>query len=43
VSSFLSDLFCDYENILLSNDVIILINTKEGHGGLGERLKGGED
>jgi hypothetical protein len=42
VSSFLSDPFYTFENILLSNDVILLRNIGEGHEGLRGR-GGGED
>ena len=43
VSSFLSDSFHTFENILLSNDIILLRNIGEGHEELGERYRGGED
>ena len=41
VSSFLSDTFHTFENILLPNDVILLRNIGEGHEGL--RGSGGGD
>ena len=34
MSSFLSSYFCDSENCLLSNDVIVIRNKGEGHEGL---------
>ena len=43
VSSFLSDPFHTFENRLLPNDVILLMNIGEGHEKLGERYRGGED
>ena len=42
VSSFLSDHFHDYENILLPIDVIVLSNIGEGHKELGKRHEGKE-
>ena len=43
VSSFLSNYFCDFENNLLSNDLIVLRNKGEDQQGLGECLGGVED
>ena len=43
VSSFLSDPFQIYENRLLPNDVLILMNIGEGHEVLGQRHGGEED
>ena len=43
VSSFLSNYFCDFENNLLSNDLIVLRNKGEDQQGLGEGLGGVED
>ena len=42
VSSFLSDHFHTFKNILLPNDVVLLRNIGEGHEELGGR-GGGED
>ena len=42
VSSFLSDPFYTFENRLLPNDVILLRNIREGHGGL-RGCGGGKD
>ena len=43
VSSFLSDPFHTFENILLLNDIILLRNIRKGYEELGERYRGGED
>ena len=43
VSLFLSDHFQVYENRLLPNDVLILMNIGEGHEVLGQRHGGEED
>ena len=43
VSSFLSNVYCEYENRLLTNDLIILRNKQEDQQGHGEGLGGVED
>ena len=43
VSSFLSNYFCEFENSLLPNDLIILRNKGEDQQGCGEGLGGMED
>ena len=43
VSSFLSDPFHIFENILLPNDVILIRNIREGHEGLRGRGGGNDD
>jgi len=43
VSSFLSNYFCNFQNSLLSNDLIVLRNKGEDQQGHGEGLGGVED
>ena len=43
VSSFLSNYFCDFENSLQPNDLIVLRNKGEDQQGCGEGLGGVED
>ena len=43
VSSFLSNYFCNFENSLLPNDLIVIRNKREDQQGLGEGLGGVED
>ena len=43
VSSFLSNYFCNFQNSLLSNDLIVLRNKGEDQQGRGEGLGGVED
>ena len=43
VSSFLSNVYCEFENRLLPNDLIVLRNKGEDHKGRGEDLGGVED
>ena len=43
VGSFLSNYSCDFENSLLSNDLIVLRNKLEDQQGHGEGLGGVED
>jgi hypothetical protein len=42
VNSFLSNSFCEFENKLLPNDLIVLRNTGEDQQGRGEGLRGVE-
>ena len=43
VSSFLSNVYCEYENRLLPNDLIVLRNKGEDQQGCREGLRGVED
>jgi len=43
VSSFLSNVYCEFDNRLLPNDLIVLRNKGEDHKGRGEDLGGVED
>ena len=43
MSSFLSNVYCESENRLLSNDLIVLRNKGEDQQGRGEGLGGVED
>ena len=43
VSSFLSNVYCEFENRLLSNDLIVLRNKEEDHQRRGEDLGGVKD
>ena len=43
MSSFLNNVYCEFENRLLPNDLIVLRNKGEDHKGRGEDLGGVED